>query len=54
MNSIKKNIDQHRIQELRKKIQDNDYVQSAILRIAMVLSNELSEIKGDSYERKEK
>jgi hypothetical protein len=40
-----------RIAELRKKINDRDYVAFAIQRIAQVLSNELIERNEISHER---
>jgi len=44
---MKKKIaaDNPRILELKEKIKDNGYVQGAIQRIALVLSNKLIEVK---------
>jgi len=41
-----------RILELREKIRDEGYLQGAIQRIALVLSNSLVESKDQSDERK--
>ena len=40
-----------RIAELRKKINDQEYLAFAIQRIAQVLSNELIERNGTAHER---
>lgn len=40
-----------RILELREKIKDERYVQGAIQRIALVLSNKLIEVKDNVNER---
>ncbi len=41
-----------RIRELREKIKDDGYVQGAIQRIALVLSDRLIEVKETNHERK--
>ncbi len=41
-----------RIRELREKIKDDGYVQGAIQRIALVLSDRLIEVKETDHERK--
>lgn len=40
-----------RIRELREKIKDDGYVQGAIQRIALILSNRLIEVKDHTNER---
>ncbi len=39
-----------RIRELQEKIRDEGYVQGAIQRIALVLSNKLVDVKGTNNE----
>ena len=46
-----------RIEQLRERINDKDYLYAAIQRIAMVLSNELMDMSpggGSNYERQRK
>ena len=43
--------DNPRILELKEKIKDEGYIQGAIQRIALVLSNKLIEVKDTSNER---
>ena len=46
-----------RIEQLKKRINDKDYLYAAIQRIALVLSNELMEMSpggGSNYERHRK
>jgi len=43
--------DNPRILELKEKIKDEGYVQGAIQRIALVLSNKLIEVKDTTNER---
>ena len=46
-----------RIEQLRKRINDKDYLYAAIQRIALVLSNELIDMSSDGgnyYERQRK
>lgn len=47
----KKAVETPRILELKEKIKDERYVQGAIQRIALVLSNKLIEVKDNVYER---
>lgn len=46
-----KRFDSHRIAELKAKLQDEEYLSSAIQRIAQVLSRELLDMNGEAYER---
>ncbi|MCD1653421.1 hypothetical protein K7J14_01750 [Treponema zuelzerae] len=41
-----------RILELKEKIKDNGYVQGAIQRIALVLSDRILEVKDTMHERR--
>ncbi|ULQ59607.1 hypothetical protein K7I13_14275 [Brucepastera parasyntrophica] len=43
-------VDNQKILELKEKIHDERYIQGAIQRIALVLSNKLIEIKETGYE----
>jgi len=43
--------DNPRILELKEKIKDEGYIQGAIQRIALVLSNKLIEVKDTTNER---
>jgi len=43
--------DNPRILELKEKIKDEGYIQGAIQRIALVLSNKLIEVKDTNNER---
>lgn len=40
-----------KIQELREKIKDEGYIQGAILRLALIMSNRLIEVKEQTDER---
>lgn len=40
-----------RILELREKIEDNDYVLGAIMRIAQILSGEIAQGFGEKHDR---
>ncbi|GEM_PF-1334369 len=51
VHAANKKFDPCRIAELREKLQDEEYLASAILRIAQVLSGELLEMNGDYHER---
>jgi hypothetical protein len=51
VHAAEKRFDPRKVQELRAKLQDEEYLSSAIQRIAQVLSVELLEINGESYER---
>lgn len=46
-----KRFDPRRIAELREKLEDEDYLASAIQRIAQVLSVELLDMNGEVHER---
>lgn len=46
----KKKAENPRIRELQEKIRDEGYIQGAIHRIALVLSNKLVEVKGNNNE----
>jgi hypothetical protein len=46
-----KRFDPRRIAELRAKLQDEEYLSSAIQRIAQVLSGELLDMNGEVHER---
>lgn len=46
-----KRFDPRRIAELREKLQDEEYLSSAIQRIAQVLSVELLDMNGEVHER---
>ena len=52
MTSSKRKPEKPSIKELQTRIKDENYIQSAILRIAQILSDELAEIRRDTYERK--
>lgn len=52
MTSAKRKPEKPSIKELQTRIKDETYIQSAILRIAQILSDELAEIRRDTYERK--
>ena len=45
-----KKAENPRIRELQEKIRDEGYIQGAIHRIALVLSNKLVEVKGSNNE----
>ncbi len=51
VHAAEKKFDPLRIAELRAKLQDEEYLASAILRIAQVLSGELLDMNGDVHER---
>jgi hypothetical protein len=49
-----KKADPRRIAELKRKIQDEEYLASAIQRIAQVLSVEILDMNGELHERYER
>jgi len=54
---MERTVSSDRIEQLRKRINDKDYVYAAIQRIALVLSNELSDSShygGNNCERQRK
>ena len=51
VHAANKRFDPGRIAELRAKLQDEEYLSSAILRIAQVLSGELLYMNGEHHER---
>ena len=55
--TMEQSLSSTRIEQLRKRINDKDYLYAAIQRIALVLSNELidmSQAGGNYYERQRK
>ena len=51
MSTHKEQLTQQRVLELRKKLDDKDYLGEAVARIAQVLSNELFDEQGESVVR---
>jgi hypothetical protein len=49
-----KKADPRRIAELKRKIEDEEYLSSAIQRIAQVLSVEILDMNGELHERHER
>jgi len=54
--ALNSNKDDIRLELIRRRINDEDYLHAAIQRLALVLSNEIIEInrEGEGYERQRK
>lgn len=51
MTTLQTTADNPRILELQEKIKDEGYIQGAIQRLALILSNKLMETKETAHER---
>ena len=56
MMTMEQNISSTRLEQLRKRINDKDYLYAAIQRIALVLSNELMDLsqRGGIYHERQR
>ena len=56
MMSVEQGLSSSRLEQLRKRINDKDYMYAAIQRIALVLSNELMDMSqsGGSYNERQR